>query len=253
MDTQAPRITSGSMPKYRQLLLILRNQILQGLITPGERIPSEEELIGAYGLSRGTVRKAIAQLEAEKLIETEHGIGSFVRALHPNAVPFHFLPYTDRAHPRILSPDEGRAQESRYEILAQERISAPFDIGEKLKLSFGSTVIHIARRRRVGGIALSYSERYLEESILPSLATKDLSGIGSIHEFLVGTSDYPLLKAEVEIEAHLLNDEEARLLEASPGEPAIVVHRMTYTAPNRPAVWYYGLFRSRYELGVGVW
>ena len=240
MEDRPSRITTGSVPKYRQLLIILRNQILSGQIAPGERIPSEEDIIGIYGLSRGTVRKAISQLEAEKLIETEHGVGSFVRALHPNAIPFRFL------GGREALPDSG------YEILAQERIPAPADIAERLRLPPGATVIHIARRRKAGGKTVSFSERYIHEDILPSLVREDLSSIGSIHDLLVSASDYPLLKAEIEVEAHLLNEAEAGLLEGSPGEPAIVVHRMTFTAPNRPAVWYFGLFKNRYDLGIGI-
>lgn len=238
------KIVSGSVPKYRQLLIILRSQILNGKILPGERIPSEEDLISTYGLSRGTVRKAIAQLEAERLIETEHGIGSFVRALHPNAVPFHFL---------VPSQEfDETAENASYEIASQETIPAPFDIAEKLKLPPGAFVIHIARRKIINSEIVSYSERFLHEDILPSLVNEDLTKIGSIHDLLVGSSEYPLLRAEIEIEAHLTSVEEARLLKAQPGDSAIVVHRMTYTAPNRPAVWYYGLFKSKYYIGVGV-
>jgi GntR family transcriptional regulator len=232
-------IVSGAIPKYRQLLIILRNQILKGEIAPGERIPSEEDLINTYGLSRGTVRKAIAQLETERLIETEHGVGSFVRALHPNAVPFHFL-----------SPLEPAELAAKYEILAQETIPAPLDIAEKLKLSPGSMLIHIARRKRIGTQVASYSERFLNLDILPSLVNEDLTKVGSIHDLLVGSSEYPLLRAEIEIEAHMINEEEARLLESNPGDSAIVINRMTYTAPNRPAVWYWGLFKDQYHIGV---
>jgi len=242
MDTPSAKIIPGSVPKYRQLLIILRNQILSGQIQPSERIPSEEELINAYGLSRGTVRKAVAQLEAEKLIETEHGIGSFVRALHPNAIPFHFL----------STQPPASAESAVYEILAQECIPAPLDIAEKLRLTPGAFVIHIARRRKLSGEIISYSERYLPEDILPSLVNEDLSRIGSIHDHLVSASEYPLMRAEIEVEAHLMNREEARLLNATPGEPAIVVNRMTYTAPNKPAVWYFGLFKSHYELRIGL-
>ena len=244
MDKPIPKIVAGMLPKYRQLLIIIRNQILNGQILPGERIPSEEELISTYGLSRGTVRKAIAQLEAERLIDTEHGIGSFVRAFHPNAVPFHFLVSSESIGETILT--------ASYQIITQEIIPAPFDIAEKLKLPLGAKVIHIARRKLVNSEIVSYTERYLPEEILPTLLNEDLTKIGSIHDLLVGASDFPLLRAELEIEAHLINTEEARLLKAMPGDSAIVVYRMTYTAPNRPAVWYYGLFKRKYFIGISV-
>lgn len=235
-------IVTGTVPKYRQLLDILRNKILKGEIGPGERIPSEEDLIGAYALSRGTVRKAVAQLESERLIETEHGVGSFVRTLHPNAVPFSFL---------TAAPEPG-AVEIHYEILAQETMPAPQAIAEKLNITAGESLIHIARRKRAGGQVISYSERFLQEDIMPSLVTADLTRVGSIHSLLVSASEYPLLRAEIEIEAHLTNAEEAALLEAAPGDPAILIHRLTYTAPNRPAVLYAGLFRSAYEFTASV-
>jgi DNA-binding GntR family transcriptional regulator len=244
MDVPISKIVAGSIPKYRQLLMILRNQILMGQLLPGDRIPSEEELTSTYGLSRGTVRKAIAQLEAERLIETVHGIGSFVRAFHPNAVPFHFLT-------PLPVPGES-AENASYQVLAQETIPAPLDIAEKLKLPIGAFVIHIARRKLVDSEVVSYSERFLHEDILPSLVREDLTRIGSIHDLLVADSEYPLLRAEIEIEAHLITAEDARLLKAQPGDSAIVIHRMTYTAPNRPAVWYRGLFKREYQISVGV-
>jgi GntR family transcriptional regulator len=242
MNRKSSPIISGSIPKYRQLLTILRSQILTGELPPGERIPSEEDLVTAYGLSRGTVRQAIAQLESERLIETEHGVGSFVRALHPKAVPFRF----------VSPPDEPTASDEKihYEVTAQEILPAPLDIAEKLKLPPGTNIIHIARRKFLGQRVVSYSERYLLEDILPSLVREDLTRVGSIHTLLEAASKYPLLRAELEIEAHIMDEEESGLLLARPGQAAISITRMTYTAPNRPAVWYWGLFTDQYEIAV---
>lgn len=244
MQPKPNEIIQGWIPKYRQLLIILRNQILKGELAPGERIPSEEDLIHAYGLSRGTVRKAIAQLETEKLIETEHGVGSFVRTLHPNAIPFHFL-----------TPEDGEANPSntaRYEVLAQEILPAAMDTAEKLKIAPETSVIHIARRKIINATVISYSERFLTEDILPALVERDLTRVGSIHEMLVESSAYPLLRAEIEIEAHLINEAEAQLLQAAPGDSAIVINRLTYTAPNKPAVLYTGLFLEKYQISISV-
>ncbi len=243
MYPKANVIIQGWIPKYRQLLIILRSQILKGELAPGERIPSEEDLIKTYGLSRGTVRKAIDQLEQEHLIETEHGVGSFVRALHPNAIPFHFHPLDDTGSSAPLV---------HYDVLAQEKIPAGMDVAEKLKLDPGAPVIHIARRKLAGKQVISYSERYLSEDILPSLLTADLTRVGSIHDMLVGSSEYPLLRAEIEIEAHLIDQQEAQFLQANPGDSAIVIHRITYTAPNKPAVLYTGLFINEYQITVKI-
>jgi GntR family transcriptional regulator len=238
------RISSGSIPKYRQLLIILRNQILAGQPGPGDRLPSEDELANTYRISRGTVRRAIAQLEAERLIETTHGLGSFVRQVHPSTIPFRFV---DPG--RFLPTSWGAVA---YRTVVQETLEAPMDIAERLHIPFGGSVIHLARQMLAEDRVVAYSERYLLEEIMPSLAHEDLSKVSFLHDLLVTASEFPLLRAEIEIEAHILNEQELPLLGANPGESAILVRRLTFTAPNRPAVWYTGLFKDAYHLGIEI-
>jgi GntR family transcriptional repressor for pyruvate dehydrogenase complex len=61
----------------------LRNRIVDGVIQPGEKLPSENTLISEFGVSRTVVRSALTHLQAEGLVETERGRGSF--ALTPPA------------------------------------------------------------------------------------------------------------------------------------------------------------------------
>jgi GntR family transcriptional regulator len=234
-------VLTGVIPKYRQLLSILRAQIISGQMAPDRRLPTEEELAAAYGLSRGTVRKAIEQLEAERLIRTEQGVGSFVSSVHPRAIPFHF---GDPAATRQTS-----GPRVTHEVLAQEVLPASLEVAERLKIGVGERVIHVARRRLMGDRVMGYSERYLAEVLCPALLHADLHA-QPVHELLVAMSTLPLLRTEFEVEAQVLAAGEAELLGAAPGTPAIVVTRMTYTAPNRPAVWYRGLFREYYAIEI---
>jgi GntR family transcriptional regulator, transcriptional repressor for pyruvate dehydrogenase complex len=55
----------------------LRTRIVDGIIQPGEKLPSENTLIGEFGVSRTVVRSALTRLQAEGLVETERGRGSF--------------------------------------------------------------------------------------------------------------------------------------------------------------------------------
>jgi DNA-binding GntR family transcriptional regulator len=126
------------------------------------------------------------------------------------------------------------------------------EVAERLRIPFGVSVIHIARQMVVDGHVNAYSERYLLEEVMPSLVEEDLSQVPFLHELLVTASEFPLLRAEIEIEAHILGEEELPLLEANPGETAILINRLTFTAPNRPAVWYTGLFKNAYYLGIEV-
>ncbi|MFE3217659.1 GntR family transcriptional regulator [Streptomyces antimycoticus] len=71
---------------YQQVAAEIRSGIATGEYKPGAPLPSETQLIERYKVSRPTVRKAIAALRAEGLIEVIHGKGSYVRALPAPAV-----------------------------------------------------------------------------------------------------------------------------------------------------------------------
>lgn len=72
----APRRRSRSLAQ--QLVETLTQQIHGGELRPGEKLPTESEIVRARGVSRTVVREAISRLQASGLVETRHGIGTFV-------------------------------------------------------------------------------------------------------------------------------------------------------------------------------
>ncbi len=68
---------NDSTPKYHQLKKYLKEQIRRGELTPGAKLPSENELARQFRLSRHTVRQALSDLENEGLIQREQGRGTF--------------------------------------------------------------------------------------------------------------------------------------------------------------------------------
>jgi DNA-binding GntR family transcriptional regulator len=70
-------------PYYRQIAEQFRNLIREGQLAPGDRVPSEFEMVKFYQCSRGTVRQARFLLELEGWIETSRGRGAFVRVGPP--------------------------------------------------------------------------------------------------------------------------------------------------------------------------
>lgn len=70
----------------KQIADVLRAAIRSGELGPGARLPSEHELVERDGVARGTARQAIVLLRSEGLIESVHGVGSFVREHEPAVV-----------------------------------------------------------------------------------------------------------------------------------------------------------------------
>lgn len=69
----------SGVPAFRQVAADLRDKISAGEYTPGDRLPSERELVETYGVSRPTIRDAVNVLRTEGVVSAEHGRGVFVR------------------------------------------------------------------------------------------------------------------------------------------------------------------------------
>lgn len=68
----------AGVPLHRQLYLVLHDEIGRGVLAPGEALPTEQSLCDQFGVSRITVRRALADLADAGLIDRRHGVGSFV-------------------------------------------------------------------------------------------------------------------------------------------------------------------------------
>ena len=80
MQEASGGVTAGAgVPLHRQLFLVLHDEIARGAIAPGEALPTEQSLCDQFGVSRITVRRALADLAEQGYIERRQGVGSFVR------------------------------------------------------------------------------------------------------------------------------------------------------------------------------
>ncbi|RMV21298.1 GntR family transcriptional regulator, partial [Pseudomonas savastanoi] len=83
-DSFAMQEPVSAAPKRRQhslatdLVTELSQRILLGKIAPGQKLPSENQIVREHGVSRTVVREAISKLQASGLVVTHHGIGTFV-------------------------------------------------------------------------------------------------------------------------------------------------------------------------------
>lgn len=69
-------------PPYLQVARHLRERIQTGDLRPGDRVPSEREIVEEWGVSRATATKVLATLRADGLVESRPGSGTTVRSVH---------------------------------------------------------------------------------------------------------------------------------------------------------------------------
>ena len=92
MSSQPPML-EHRRPRTLALALVeaLGDRIRDGVIAPGEKLPTEAEVMAEFGVSRTVVREALSKLQAAGLVQTRHGIGTFV-AEPSDAVSFRIAP-----------------------------------------------------------------------------------------------------------------------------------------------------------------
>lgn len=76
-------MSSASTPKHVEVYNRLRAEIANGTYAPGQRIPTELELVERYGVSRPTVARALGALEKEGQLERRRGSGTFLKGAGP--------------------------------------------------------------------------------------------------------------------------------------------------------------------------
>jgi GntR family transcriptional regulator len=115
-------------PLYRQIKQLIMGNLESGEWGPGDAIPSESELAGRFGVSQGTVRKAIDEMAAENLLVRQQGKGTFVATHKDPGSAFRFL---------RLVPNDGVPQVSQSIPLECWRAKAGPDVARTLALEPG--------------------------------------------------------------------------------------------------------------------
>lgn len=226
-------------PKYFVLSQHLRQQIANGKLQPETQLPTEETLAQTFAVSRGTVRKAIDLLESQRLVRREQGRGTFVAD-----------PIKDRLVGFSLSnfAQEMQQQQRRpsTQVLRQEVVPASTAVAGRLDVATGEPVITICRLRLADNQPILYEERFLRETLCPSLATEDVEN-QSIHWLLVHKHKLPLVRVTHTVEMQPAEPQIANLLQIPAKSRVFAVDRLTYTlvaGEVKTAVYYRALCRS---------
>ncbi|MFG2861239.1 GntR family transcriptional regulator [Streptomyces sioyaensis] len=227
MGTAASR--DSGQPRYLQIADDLAQQIRSGVLAPGEKVPSESELMTRYNVSQGTARKAVAELRPTGLIDTHHGKGSFVKSQPP--VRRKSSDRFRRSHRKAgkaayLAESEQAGKTPSVTVLYIGPTEAPEEIAERLDVPAGAKVL--ARRRLYfsNGTPTEEATSYLPWDIakdIPELFEENPGG-GGIYARLEDNG-HTLKEFTETVRARLATKQETSALSLSPGSPVIHLTR----------------------------
>jgi GntR family transcriptional regulator len=216
-------------PNPTPLYARLETQIVAGIATGefqvGSRLPTENDLIGRFKISRTTVRKAIQNLAHRGLVEIRRGTGTFVTQPRITQELTELTGFVEDMQAL------GQAPSAR--LIDQTLVAAGQDVGRQLAVARDAQVMRIRRVRLANGIAISYDETYLPIEIGKKIVTHDLE-VEPIFALLEQRYGIPLVEAEYRLEAAAADDDAAAALGVAVGGPIFLIERTSYSAGDRP-------------------
>jgi len=214
----APVSTDAGVPLHRQLFLVLHDEIDRGVIAPGEALPTEQTLCDQFGVSRITVRRALADLAEQGYIERMQGVGSFVREHHPSDPSSVAGSYMDGLRQTQF--------ETNVDVVELGVRRPPRAVAEGLGTS--GDLLHIVRvrRQRRTGEPLIVTDAWLPEELADVLTEPALIRV-PLYE-LLSDAGVSVSRVQHEITAEIAGPRNAHLLDTAIGAALLRLNRLAF-------------------------
>jgi GntR family transcriptional regulator len=234
---------ASPLPFYHQLKQILLDEIERRGLSPGDRLPGDHELCQRYDISRTVARQALAELDAEGVVERVKGRGTFVaqRKTAEGLVQSLTGLYEDVA---------ARGGRLHSEVRRLEAVPADKHIASELQLEPGQRVITIERLRFVDGEPWVLAITHLPEDAAPGILEDDLSD-QSLYALLENKYGVRLVRGRRSVEATSAGAALSRSLGIRRGAPVLTLRSVSYGEDGRPVesfVAFHRGDRSRFEV-----
>ncbi|MDX2220424.1 MAG: GntR family transcriptional regulator [Burkholderiales bacterium] len=232
----SPSSAPSFRPLYDQIKILLTQSLIAGEWKPGEAIPSETDLAGRYGVSQGTVRKAIDQLSAENILIRRQGKGTFVATHTAPQHQYRFL--------RIFA-NNGEKHHPSTRFIDVRKSKATTAAARLLDIKVGTPVITLRRVLVFAGRPLILDEVVVSAARFPNL-TLDMAEAskGSLYSFFETHYGVRMIRAEERISAVAADGFAATQLNVAEGTPLLAIDRIAFTYGDKPVEWRRGLVHT---------
>ena len=226
------------VPFYFQLAELLEHEIVSGRWQPEERLPSEPDICEHFGLSRTTVRQALARLDQEGFVSRSKGRGTFVLGTRSRS----WLLQSSEGFFEDEEVREGRSVTSK--VLRAKTGTLPPWAADALGLPQGSDGVTIERVRSVDGLVAMYNVNHLPSRLAKAaLARVDDPG-ESLYRRLKERAGVEVAGANRTLEAVSAEKRLAQLLEIKPGTPLLYIESVAWDKSGDPFDCYQSWLRT---------
>lgn len=203
-----------SAPLYQIVIDSIVGRIASGVLLPGAMLPSEPQLGAELGVSQGTARKALMELEARGLVRRRQGKGTFVTVRTPETSLFNFF--------RLRNPD-GSLQTP---VMEHETVRKRPACKEEAQRLFGhpAEVIEIERVRSLAGVRSTHELLVVPAKLFPGLVER-APFPNAIYILYQQAFSIIIMRAEEQIRVTSASTGTASALGIGPGTPMLEIRR----------------------------
>jgi len=238
MDSTLDR--SIPVPLYFQLKTLLLEDIKNGVYPPGSMIPTENELIDKFGVSRTTVRQTITELAKEGWLYRVKSKGTFVT--RPK-IRQDFLSTIESYNTEM----KRKGLRAATEVLELKVDRAGDDVAACLNISPSDKVVCLYRRRFANDDPIVTIHTYLPDSSCHFVMSSDLANV-SLYSELGRSDETHVVQIRRHVEAGLATKEDASLLDVKKGSPLLLTSSIGCNVYGTPIE--YSVARYRGDLSA---
>lgn len=228
---------SMAQPLYLRVKRHILENIDSGKWGTDARVPSENEIVKSFGVSRMTANRALRELQDEGVLVRIAGVGSFVADRHARAHPLEIRGIADEIR--------ARGHVHRLELVTRERVRAAADLAEDFGIAarselFRSVIVHFENDKPV-----QLEERYVLPQLAPDYLSVDF-GRTTPHDYLSRVA--PVEEVEHLLRAVMPDERTRKRLAMKAAEPCLLMIRRTWARGRIASIarlYYPG---SRYEM-----
>ncbi len=220
-------MADGRQTMYRKVAADLRQAIAEGAYGSGGRLPAESALAERYGVSRGTIRQALAVLRADGLVTSRRGTRRVVLGTARVQSFGELLSFTRWARSIGEEPGGRVAGVTRRPADDVER--------DQLRLPAGARVCEVLRVRTLSGAPVMVERSVYPAHIGELVAALDPDAVS--HTVPLEEQGVLFTDARHTIDIAFADADDARLLGCAPGDPLLRERRRTTDPSGAPVEW----------------
>jgi GntR family transcriptional regulator, histidine utilization repressor len=209
--------TDDEVPQFRRLQQELLAQVLRGDYRPGDRFPSEADMVAQFGLSRTTVNKAIAELAKLGLVKRNKRAGTVVsREFHERLI----LPLYD------ISVDlKKRGKIYKFKTLSRATVENGGGNIDWPDASAKASILSLEIVHYANDVPVMHERRYVNIAVAAGIEREAFENTPPSKWLL---EHVPWTRVQHRISAISIADDLAEILRITPATPCVVIERSTF-------------------------